>query len=148
VQRFLRSPWFKTSGGNERVYRTYRLKDLEFAYEEEQAGLRSESNVGFLLATRYRSDGVTSQNQLLADANTDSVFRPVAIVSMKQNADGSQLVDTTDGGAWRVSAKSSIDCDLQVGSEIFVVAAGNATSLTTRHDRNDCKLDASFLMGW
>lgn len=144
----VKSPWFKTSGGNERVYRTYRLRDLEFAYEEEQAGLRNESDVGFLLATRYRSDGVTNQDQLLADANTDSVFRSVAVVSMKQSADGSQLVETTDGGAWRVSAESSVDCGLQVGNEIFVVAASNTTSLTTRHNRNDCKLDASFVMGW
>jgi hypothetical protein len=76
------------------------------------------------------------------------VFRPVAVVSMVQSADGSQLIDTTDGAAWRVSAKSSVDCDLQVGKEIFVVAASNITSLTTRYNGKQCKLDASFVMGW
>jgi hypothetical protein len=144
----VKSPWLKTSGGNERVYRTYRLKDLEFAYEEEQGGSRSESDVGFLLATRYRSEGVTNQNHLLADPKADSAVRLAAVVSMVQSADGSQLIDTTDGAAWRVSTKSSVDCDLQVGKEIFVFATGDTSILTTRYNRKECKLDASFVMGW
>jgi hypothetical protein len=144
----VKSPWVKTSGGIERVYRIYRLRDIEFAYEEEQSGLRSESDVSFLLATRYRSDGVTNQNHLLADSKADSVIRPVAVVSMIQSAEGSQLIDTTDGAAWRVSTKSSVDCDLRVGKEIFVFAASDTTGLRTRYNREDCKLDASFVMGW
>jgi hypothetical protein len=67
---------------------------------------------------------------------------------MIQSAEGSQLIDTTDGAAWRVSTKSSVDCDLRVGKEIFVFAASDTTGLRTRYNREDCKLDASFVMGW
>lgn len=145
----IRSPWFKTADGNERAYRIYHLRDLEFAYEEERGGLRSESDVDVLLAMRYRSSGVTSQNHLVADPKTDSVIRPVAVLSITQGTDGSQIVDTTDGAAWRVSAKSSTDCDLQPGRGVFVFAPSDTNAiLTTSYKGKSCKLDASFVMGW
>src|SRR5208283_1239112 len=127
----------------------YRLRDLEFAYEEELSGLRSESDVHVLLAMRYVGSGVTNQTHLVADPSTDSAIRPVAVVSIERSADGSQLVDTTDGAAWRVSGKSSIDCNLQVGRELFVIAASDTSaSLTARYKGKDCRLDAAFVMGW
>jgi hypothetical protein len=144
----IRSPWFKTIGGNERVYRIYRLRDLEFAYEEEQSGLRSESDIHILLAMRYAGNGVTDQNHLVADLKSDSAVRPLAVVNMTQSADGLQVVDTTDGAAWRISAKSSVDCDLRVGAELFLFATGEVLNLTTQHKGKTCKLEASFVMGW
>jgi hypothetical protein len=148
-QVIVRSPWFKTVDGNERIYRVYRLQDLEFAYDEEQSGLRNESDIYMLLAMRYESNGVISQNHLVADPKIDSAIRPVAVASMTRSADGSQIVDTTDGAAWRVSAKSTADCDLHVGMELFLAAAGDADiSLTTDHKGKTCRLEASFVMGW
>jgi hypothetical protein len=144
----VRSPWLKTTGGNERVYRIYRLRDLEFADEEEMSGSRSESDVHLMLAMWYEGNGLITQDRLLSDPKSDSAVRPLAVVSMTRNADGSQIVDTTDGAAWRVSAKSSAECDLQVGNELFLFATGETVNLTKDHKGTNCKLDASFVMGW
>jgi hypothetical protein len=154
-QVIIRSPYLHTVSGDARVYKIYPLRNLEFAYEEEQSGLRSESESHFLLESRYRGDGQTNARILLSDPKKESIIRTAVVFEFPNGRADMDVIDTTDGAEWRISTETRTACDVSMGSELHVVAAvgvGDTAPVvpivTVRKDGKPCRLDAVFLKGW
>jgi hypothetical protein len=150
-QVIIRSPYVSTVSGDARVYKIYPLRPLEFVYEEERGGLRTEAEGNFLLESRYSDDGQTSaQSLLLVDPKYDGLIRFAAVFEFPNGGnDHSRLVDLTDGAEWRISDETFTRCGVTLGSELTTVAGRDqAPTLTIHNGSNSCRLDATFVKGW
>ena len=157
-QVIIQSQWTRSSGsGGFRVYYTFPLRAIEFAYEEEKSGLRSELDISELLRTEFEVNGQMSENAFLDDPKHDSVLRNVALIKFDREPDDTVIADTTDGAEWKISNESFDRCDLHQGDEIEVstlLISGDTASthgpptLTTRKGTASCKLTATFARGW
>ena len=155
-QVVIRSPWTNDSDGLRRIYYTYPIRAISFAFEEKESGLRDDFDVEDLLSHFY-VPGQMSQYVFLDDPKEDSVLRDASVVKYAPGPDDTMLVDTTDGAEWKISKDSFDRCDLRPGDKIDVstlVFSGNSASthgpptLSKGSGWENCKLTASFNKGW
>ncbi len=151
-QVLIRSPWSDSSSSAFRVYYIFPLRAIEFAYEEEESGLRNEFDAGELLRTEFEISGQMSQN-----AFESSVLADAAMLKYTPAPDDSMIVDMTDGAEWKISKESFDRCNLRLGDKIDVstlLISGNTAktngppTLSTQKDGAFCGLTASFAKGW
>ncbi len=156
-QVIIKSPWTNLGGSEFRVYYTFPLRAIEFAYEEERSGLRSEFDGGELLRAEFGADGQMSENTFVEDPKQDSVLRNAALIKFAPEPDDTVIADTTDGAEWRISKESFDHCDLHPGDEIEVstllitgdtVSTHGPPTLTTQKGSVLCKLTSTFVRGW
>lgn len=150
-QVIVRSPWFASTTGNERAFRTYPLRDLEFVYEEIQSGSRKEADADLLIATRYLGNGQTDADHLQPAGSDGVEFRTVGLVRVVPDHDASSLIYTTDGAEWRAPNQSLRRCEVVAGSELnILLVPGQKPSLSVdlASGPPSCKVEAEFVRGW
>jgi hypothetical protein len=156
-QVVLRTPWVATVQGATRVYRTIPLQGIEFAYEEEQSGLRDELDAWRMLKSSFFESGQIARDRLYYDDTENSLHRTAAVLRYLAGPSDTVILDTTDGAEWMVSRDDFERCKLSAGSEIQITTesiSGNAVSrdgppTITRQEKGvPCAAPASFLKGW
>lgn len=154
----IRSTWTTNNRGpSDRVYRIYPLKAIEFAYEEQESGIRGEGVTGGmeveeLLRTHFIINGQTKENTF-----DSAMLANAAVVRYATGPDDTVIVDMTDGAEWKITRESFDRCSLRTGAEIDVstlLVAGGLTRfdgppvLSTQKDAVYCKLTATFVKAW
>ena len=156
-QVVLRTPWVATVQGATRVYQTIPLRGIEFAFEEEQSGLRDELDAWSMLKSSFFESGQIAKDRLYYDDSEKSLHRTAAVVQCLAGPSDTVILDTTDGAEWMVSRDDFERCELSAGSEIQITTesiSGNVVSrdgppTITRQEKGvPCAVPASFLKGW
>jgi hypothetical protein len=112
-----RSPWNNDS----RVYRMYPLREIEFYWEEVDAGVRDKGHAFVSLATSVEA-GVENRQKLF-DEPDKGVSRLASVVKITPvAAPNFELVDLTDGSEWSFPASASPGCKLTPGTTVWEMA--------------------------
>jgi hypothetical protein len=145
----VRSPYVATPSGKERVYKIYPMRELQFAYDEQQSGIRSLSDATLLLEDRYRVNGQTTEYSLSNVSNASLWIRTAAVFEFPNGKLDRTTVDLTDGTEWKLSEESKSRCEVVLGTDITTVGVvDKAPVLSVYRSGQTCKLDAIFLKGW
>lgn len=150
-QVIIKSPWMSMADGTQgRVYYTIPLRDLEFLFEEIQSGTRNESDGLIILVSRYRSEGQTTQSDLLRSDQKDSlIIRNAAVVNVKFGQGETISLQTTDGAEWQVSEENLIRCGVSPGSNVSIsVVPESPPFMLAERSGETCRLDVAFVAGW
>jgi hypothetical protein len=146
-----RSPWFTTKTGDVRAFRTYPLRDLEFAYEEVQSGSRKLIDASVMLTTQYMGNGQTYPDQAQLPGSSEMEGRSAAVVRIVADSGINYLMYTTDGAEWRISDTALKKCSVAVGSGInisLIPGQKPFVSADVSGESKACELDATFVRGW
>ncbi|WP_263373909.1 hypothetical protein [Granulicella aggregans] len=145
----VRSPYLDTTSGKERVFKIYPIRGLQFAYDEQQSGMRSLAEATLLLEERYRGYGQTTEYSLSNAGNSSIWIRTAAVFEFPHGKVDRTTVDLTDGTEWKLSDESKARCGVVLGSEITTFGViDKAPILTVDSKGQSCSLDAMFLRGW
>jgi hypothetical protein len=156
-QVIFRTPWTDTDQGPVRVYWTFPIRGIEFAFEERQSGLRDELDAQELLRSNFLESGQVSRYRLLYDTKDKFVLRNAAVFSSTVGPNGGVTVDTTDGAEWKASRDAFDHCKLGLGSDVQIstellsvntVSFDGPPILTAHNGGTQCTVPAVFLKGW
>lgn len=151
-QVLIRSSWATLGDSPFRVYYILPLRGIEFAYEEMESGLREEFDGGELLRTEFEANGQMKENTF-----EPSILANPAVVRYAPGAEGTMVVDMTDGSEWKVSKESFDRCSLQQGDKIDVstllisggMASFNGPPVLSKQKAGQyCKLTAGYVRAW
>lgn len=146
-QVIVRSP-FSSELGNARGYRIYPLRELEFAFEEVQSGVRQPVDADVMMSN-YMTEGQTLENEVEVPNTKNVSFRLTKVVKVVPGASASASVFTTDGAEWSATRDSLDRCGVAVGAEIDVfVLPDKKPRLTTPKASRSCSVEAEFVRGW